>query len=145
MVKTCSPGISSFHREPLNGWNLGPGHQLAQEWAKERAADSEATPVLNNLSIFCLPVGVRSSEELKEGVDTLYATEFPESKSENVVKAPALPSSSRSRGALNDASFEVMRGFYNTASTLLKGKNGVLKEQGVLSARAASMLVICIS
>ncbi|XWS64010.1 hypothetical protein CRYUN_Cryun06bG0150200 [Craigia yunnanensis] len=133
-------GIPTFHREPLSGWNLGPGHRLAQEWAKERAADSEATPVLENLTIFCLPVGVRSSEELKEGVDTLYATEFPESNSENGVKAPALPSSSRSWGALNDASFEVMREFYNTASTLLKGKSGVLNKQGVLSARAASML-----
>ncbi|XP_022725113.1 protein ACCUMULATION AND REPLICATION OF CHLOROPLASTS 3 isoform X3 [Durio zibethinus] len=133
-------GIPTFHREPLSGWNLGPGHQLAQEWAKERAADSEATPVLDNLSIFRLPVGVRSSEELKERVNTLYAIEFAESKSENGVKAPALPSSSRSWGALNDASLEVMREFYNITSTLLKTKTGVLKKQGLLSARAASML-----
>ncbi|XVE91892.1 hypothetical protein REPUB_Repub01dG0050600 [Reevesia pubescens] len=133
-------GILTFHREPLSGWNLGPGHQLAQEWAKERVSDREATPVLDNLSIFCLPVGVRSSEKLKDGVNTLYATEFPESKSENGVKAPALPSSSRSWGASNDTSFEVMRELYNTASTLLKGKTDVPKNQGVLSARAASML-----
>ncbi|XVE74596.1 hypothetical protein DITRI_Ditri12bG0030000 [Diplodiscus trichospermus] len=124
-------GIPTFHREPLSGWNLGPGHQLAQQWAKERATDSEAMPVLDNVSIFCLPVGVRCSEELKEGVSTLYATEFPESKSENGVKAPAVPSSSR---------FEVMKEFYNATSTLLKGKTSVLKKQGVLSARAASML-----
>ncbi|KAK8370189.1 hypothetical protein V6Z12_A01G161300 [Gossypium hirsutum] len=50
-------GIPTFSREPLSRWNLGPGNQLAKEWAKERAADSEATPVLDNLSIFCLPVG----------------------------------------------------------------------------------------
>ncbi|OMO60757.1 Cell division protein FtsZ [Corchorus capsularis] len=133
-------GISTFHREPLSGWSLGPGHQLAQEWAKERAADSEATPVLDNLSMFRLPVGVRSSEELKEGGNNLYATEFLESKSENDVKSPVFPSSSRSRGASSDSSFEVMREFYNTASTLLKGKTDVPKKQGVLSVRAASML-----
>ncbi|EOY01211.1 1-phosphatidylinositol-4-phosphate 5-kinase, putative isoform 2 [Theobroma cacao] len=133
-------GIPTFHRDPLSGWNLGPGHQLAQEWAKERAADSEATPVLDNLSIFCLPVGVRSSEELTEGVNTLYASEFPELKSENDVKAPSFLSSSRSWGALSDASLEVMREFYNTASTLLKGKTDISKKQGVLSVRAASML-----
>ncbi|KAL1186153.1 hypothetical protein V6Z11_A01G160800 [Gossypium hirsutum] len=133
-------GIPTFSREPLSRWNLGPGNQLAKEWAKERAADSEATPVLDNLSIFCLPVGVRSSEEPKEGINTLNAMEFSESKSENVVKAPALPSSSRSLGAFTDASFEAMKEFYNSGSTLLKGKTGVPKKQGVLSARAASML-----
>ncbi|XVF43497.1 hypothetical protein PTKIN_Ptkin02bG0044700 [Pterospermum kingtungense] len=122
-------GIPTFHREPLSGWNLGPGHQLAQEWAKERAANSEATLVLDNISIFCLPVGVKSSEESKEVDNTLYATKFPESKSENGINT------------LNDASFEVMKEFYNAASTVLKGKKtGVLKKQGVLSARAASML-----
>ncbi|KAG4162811.1 hypothetical protein ERO13_D01G136700v2 [Gossypium hirsutum] len=133
-------GIPTFSREPLSRWNLGPGNQLAKEWAKERAADSEAMPVLDNLSIFCLPVGVRSSEEPEEGISTLNAMEFSESKSENVVKAPALPSSSRSLGAFSDASFEAMKEFYNSGSTLLKGKTGVPKKQGVLSARAASML-----
>ncbi|KAA3466279.1 protein ACCUMULATION AND REPLICATION OF CHLOROPLASTS 3 [Gossypium australe] len=133
-------GIPTFSREPLSRWNLGPGNQLAKEWAKERAADSEATPVLDNLSIFCLPVGVRSLEEPKEGINTLNALEFSESKSENVVKAAALPSSSRSLGAFTDASFEAMKEFYNSGYTLLKGKTGVPKKQGVLSARAASML-----
>lgn len=121
-------GIPTFHREPLSGWNLGPGHQLAQEWAKERAADSEATLVLDNISIFCLPVGVKSSEELKEGVNTSYATKFPQLKSDNGVNT------------LNDASLQVMREFYNAASTVLRGKTGVRKKQGILSSRAASML-----
>lgn len=133
MVKICSSGIPTFHREPLSGWNLGPGHQLAQEWAKERAADSEATLVLDNISIFCLPVGVKSSEELKEGVNTSYATKFPQLKSDNGVNT------------LNDASLQVMREFYNAASTVLRGKTGVRKKQGILSSRAASMLVICFS
>ncbi|GMJ04506.1 ACCUMULATION AND REPLICATION OF CHLOROPLASTS 3 [Hibiscus trionum] len=132
-----SEGIPTSRRESMNRLNLGPGNQLAKEWAKERAADSEATPVLDNLSIFRLPVGVRSSEELKEGVNT---KELSESKSENGVKAPALPSSSRSWGALTDASFEAMKEIYNNGYTVLKGKTGVPKKQGVLSARAASML-----
>ncbi|KAE8667271.1 hypothetical protein F3Y22_tig00112428pilonHSYRG00056 [Hibiscus syriacus] len=82
----------------------------------------------------------KSSGELKEGVKTVNAKEFSESRSENGVKAPSIPSSSRPWGALTDASFEAMREIYNNGSTVLKGKAGIPKKQGVLSARAASML-----
>lgn len=136
-----------MQREPLNSCNLGPGHQIAQEWAKERAADAGATPVLDNLSIFCLPVGVRPSEQLtdcSEGVSNSHATHQQELKSEDDVKAvPTVNSNISSLGALNGASFDVVRDFYSSASTLLKGKTvDAQKKQGVLSIRAASMLCI---
>lgn len=118
-----------FQRELLNSWNLGPGYQIAQQWAKERSADSRASTMIDNLGIFCLPVGVRASEELD-----IFCSQQQEPKTENDVKEPP-----------TGASFDVMRDFYSTAATLLKGKTAdVRKKQGVLSTRAASMLVICI-
>lgn len=107
---------------------MGPGYQIAQQWAKERSADSRASTVIDNLGIFCLPVGVRASEELD------FFSQQQEPKTEDDVKEP-----------LTGASFDVMRDFYSTAATLLKGKTAdVRKKQGVLSTRAASMLVIFI-
>ncbi|KAK4842089.1 hypothetical protein QYF36_015554 [Acer negundo] len=137
-----SEGTHALQREPLNSWNLGPGHHIAQEWAKEREADPGATPMLDNLSIFCLPVGVRPSEQLSDGVGNTHTTQQQELKSEDDVKAlPTVSSNISSLGALTGASFEVVRDFYSTASTLLKGKTvDARKKQGVLSVRAASML-----
>ncbi|KAH9658713.1 protein ACCUMULATION AND REPLICATION OF CHLOROPLASTS 3 [Citrus sinensis] len=114
-----------FQRELLNSWNLGPGYQIAQQWAKERSADSRASTMIDNLGIFCLPIGVRASEELD-----IFCSQQQEPKTENDVKEPP-----------TGASFDVMRDFYSTAATLLKGKTAdVRKKQGVLSTRAASML-----
>ncbi|XP_024038865.1 protein ACCUMULATION AND REPLICATION OF CHLOROPLASTS 3 isoform X3 [Citrus clementina] len=117
-----------FQRELLNSWNLGPGYQIAQQWAKERSADSRASTMIDNLGIFCLPIGVRASEELD-----IFCSQQQEPKTENDVKEPP-----------TGASFDVMRDFYSTAATLLKGKTAdVRKKQGVLSTRAASMLFPC--
>ncbi|XP_050231897.1 protein ACCUMULATION AND REPLICATION OF CHLOROPLASTS 3, chloroplastic isoform X2 [Mercurialis annua] len=128
-----------LQREPLTSWNWGPGYQIAQEWAKERAGD---TSMLDNLSIFRLPVGVRSWEESKEGLNVSYATELFEPKTEGVVKEQKIAISSvSSLGALSDTGFLLVRDFYNSASTMLKSRNvDVPKKQGVLSVRAASML-----
>ncbi|KAJ4710234.1 Protein ACCUMULATION AND REPLICATION OF CHLOROPLASTS 3 [Melia azedarach] len=133
-----SEGTHSFQREPLNSWNLGPGYQIAQQWAKERAADSRARTTIDNLSIFYLPVGVRAPEELKDGISSSHSQQ-QDSKTEDDDKA--LPLSSLS--ALTGASFEAVRDFYSNASTLLKGKTAdAYKKQGLLSTRAASMLEI---
>lgn len=138
VVKIHYLGTHSFQREPLNSWNLGPGYQIAQQWAKERAADSRARTTIDNLSIFYLPVGVRAPEELKDGISSSHSQQ-QDSKTEDDDKA--LPLSSLS--ALTGASFEAVRDFYSNASTLLKGKTAdAYKKQGLLSTRAASMLVI---
>lgn len=115
-------GSPVFQREALSSWNLGPGHQIAEEWAKEKTAETGATSMSDNLSIFSLPVGVRPSEELKEGITTQHASERTQ------------------RGTFTDSGFEVVKEFYSNASTLLKGRTDEPKKQGVLSARAASML-----
>lgn len=64
-----------FQREPLHGWNMGPGHQIAQKWAKERAATHSGanTPTLENLSIFSVPVGVKPLEEYRNNVSVIVS------------------------------------------------------------------------
>lgn len=118
-------------------WNLGPAYQIAEKWAKERAVDTGTTRMLDNLSIFHLPVGVRPSDELKDNYNISFTTPNPDPEAENDGKAlPVVNSSISSWSAFMD--------FYNNAVTTLKGKYvEVPKQQGVLSVRAASMLVIC--
>ncbi|XP_015894284.1 protein ACCUMULATION AND REPLICATION OF CHLOROPLASTS 3, chloroplastic isoform X2 [Ziziphus jujuba] len=123
----------AFQREPLVRWNLGPGYQIAQEWAKERAAKAGAGSVLDKLSIFCLPVGVRPSEELKDNVNVSSLTHRREPKAEDGLKEQTVGNF--------DTGLEVVKEFCNTASALLKGKYAdPRRKQGHLSARAASML-----
>lgn len=133
-------GIFAFQREPLTGWNLGPGDQIAQEWAKERAADSEAASTLDNLSILHLPVGVKPVEELNSP-NFSYSSQL-ETKLEDEVKAQPLATSGMPWDQLTGAGFEAVMDLYNSASTVLKRKYADMpKRQGVLSVRAASMLV----
>lgn len=132
----------AFQREELVGWNLGLGYQIAQAWAKERAAEASATSTLDKLSLFCLPVGVRPLQELKDRINISSPTQHPTLKTEDVVKAkPGVNLSTPSWNELTDTGLEAVRDFYNTASALLKGNpTDPPKKEGLLSARAASML-----
>ena len=134
----------AFQRQPLVSWNLGPGSQLAEDWVKERAAEDGATVMLDNLSIFRLPVGVKPPEELIDGVNASFPPQDPKTKSEDGVKAqPAVNLSMSSRNSFTDTGLGAVRELYNTASTLVKGKDADNpKKQRNLSARAASMLVM---
>ncbi|KAI9075711.1 hypothetical protein K1719_042327 [Acacia pycnantha] len=124
-------GDSACRREKLINWNIGLGYEVAQEWAKQRAADATTT-IADNVSIFNLPVGVRSSEQLK---DCSEVSMSQEPATENDVKAP---NKSMSWSALTDAGLEAVVDF---TSTLLNGKDAdKSNKQGVLSVRAASML-----
>lgn len=131
---------SAFQREELIGRNSGTGYQIAREWAKERATEAGATPTLDKLSIFRLPVGVRPSEESKDR----FNTSSPPLSSEAVIKSkPNVNMNTRSLNELTDTGIEAVKDFYNTASAMLK-PNAIdpPKTPGILSARAASMLVI---
>lgn len=140
-LKVSRPGTPTFQRELLLGrQNIGPGY--AQEWVGEEANNSAATPVFDNLGIYRLPIGVKSSEELK--VDSSIIVPHPETEklADNDMKAEPQVTPSIPWDALTDASYEVVTEFYSNASALLKGNNAdVSKKQGNLSARAASMLV----
>lgn len=135
-----APGDSAFQREQLDNWNLGPGFEVAKEWAQERAAD--ATPMVDNLSIFHLPVGVRPSEELKDCLEISFMSKKHESETNNDVKIPTSDEGMSAWSAVTDAGVEAVMEF---TSSLLKGKYANInkpKKHGVLSVRAASMLVI---
>ncbi|KAJ4849236.1 hypothetical protein Tsubulata_051403 [Turnera subulata] len=131
-------GTTTFQREQLNSWILGPGYQIAQKWAKEKTGTG---PLRDKLSIFHLPIGVRYPEESNCGMDISPSMEFSEPKTEDNIKEQIHAKSSISYwGALNE-SVAAARDFYDDASTPLTGRNTDLpKKQGVLSVRAASML-----
>ncbi|KAK9935652.1 hypothetical protein M0R45_022745 [Rubus argutus] len=130
----------AFQRQPLVSWNLGNEYQIAKDWGKEKGAEDGATLMLDNLNIFCLPVGVRSPEEMKDNVN-LSLTQDPETKTKDDVKAqPAVNLSTSSWSPLTDTGLEAVREFYNSASALVKGKHADNPKQGNLSVRAASML-----
>ncbi|XP_057425050.1 protein ACCUMULATION AND REPLICATION OF CHLOROPLASTS 3, chloroplastic isoform X3 [Lotus japonicus] len=128
-------GDSAFPREQLENWSLGPGFEVAREWAQERAADA---PMVDNISIFHLPVGVRHSEELKDCLEISVMTKKLESETDNDMKVPTLNGGTSSWSSVTDAGVGAVREF---ASSLLKGKYAnKSKKDGVLSVRAASML-----
>lgn len=147
MFKMHSLGTPAFQREPLVSWNLGPAYQIAEKWAKERTTDNGTAPIIDDLSIFHLPVGVRPSDELRDNVNISLTTQNPNPETDDDVKArPTVYPSVSSWSALTDAGFEAVKDFYNSAFTLFNGKYvDVPKKQGVVSVRAASMLVICSS
>ncbi|XP_056164572.1 protein ACCUMULATION AND REPLICATION OF CHLOROPLASTS 3, chloroplastic isoform X2 [Syzygium oleosum] len=134
-------GSPSFQREPLNSWNFTPGYEVAREWARERAHDSSSS-MLNTMSVFQLPVGVKPSNELKDSQNIANSVQNAIQESENVVEAQSLDDSSASSwSGLADVGFGAVKDFYDAASTLIQGKRpDVHQKQGNLSARAASML-----
>ena len=143
MIHIDNQGTPAFQREELVGWNSGLGYQIAREWAKERAAEAGSTSAPDKLSIFGLPVGVRPSEESKDRYNISSLTQYPTPKTKDAVKSkPSIYSTTASLNELTDTGLEAVKDFYNTASGLLKGNSvDSPKKQGLLSARAASMLV----
>lgn len=134
----------AFQREPLNAWSFGPGYEIAQKWAKARAENVASTSTLDSVSIFHLPVGVRSSVELKDSVSISSAEKRMEEDTDDDVKGLIAESSVSPWSGFTDASLGAVKDLYSVASTLIKGKDAdVPKKQGVLSLRAASMLVMC--
>lgn len=140
---TIFPEEHAFQRTPLISRNVGPGFHIAQEWAKERAI-SGATPVLDKQNSFSLPVGVK--KPLSQSTD---GQQFSKSSQPSDPRATydingvsQDPPDLLSWDALTDASVEAVKDVYSAASTLLKGNNAdIPRKQGVLSVRAASMLV----
>ncbi|KAI3442763.1 uncharacterized protein J3R85_001029, partial [Psidium guajava] len=134
-------GTPSFQREPLNSWNFTPGYEVAREWARERAHDSSSS-MLNTMSVFQLPIGVKPSNELKDSQNIANSAQNGIQEIENVAEAqPADDSSVSSWSGLTNVGFGAVKDFYDAASTLIQGKRpDIHQKQGNLSARAASML-----
>lgn len=140
------PGVPAFQREPLIPRNLGPGFQISEEWTNQGANDCRAISTLDNLRIYKLPVGVKPSEELKNCLNLSNTIHHQEKSGEEDMMAQTQAPLRMSWDALTDAGFEAVSEFYDSASAVFKGTDtDVCKKQGVLSARASSMLVSSIS
>ncbi|CAK9148552.1 unnamed protein product [Ilex paraguariensis] len=134
-------GAPTFQREMLLRHDMGPGNHFAQEWATKGATDSGATPVLDSPMLYRLPIGVKPSE-LKDGPNVSNTSDHPEKTIINDIKAQPQVTPSMPLDPPTDAGFEAVMDIFNNTSVLLKGDNtNVSKKQGVLSVRAASMLV----
>ncbi|CAK9179490.1 unnamed protein product [Ilex paraguariensis] len=134
-------GAPTFQREMLLRHDMGPGNHFAQEWATKGATDSGATRVLDSPMLYRLPIGVKPSE-LKDGPNVSNTSDHPEKTIINDIKAQPQVTPSMPLDPPTDAGFEAVMDIFNNTSVLLKGDNtNVSKKQGVLSVRAASMLV----
>ncbi|KAL7000690.1 hypothetical protein U1Q18_001843 [Sarracenia purpurea var. burkii] len=133
-------GVPAFQRQPLIQWNLRPGYRISEEQTNEVAIDFGATTILDNISIFKLPIGVKPSEELKINPSVSNTTYNQHKIGDDDVKAEAQATPRIFWDALTDTGFEAVSEFYDNASAVLMGNANIAKKQGVLSVRAASML-----
>lgn len=135
-----SKGPPTLQREPLIGHNIGSGYQFAQEWANKDNKSGPA-PMLDNMTIYKLPVGVKPSGDAKGVPNSSNTTHQPEKINDGDMNAEAQFSLSMSWDAFTDASSEALTEFYaNTYAGANGDHPGVSKNHGALSARAASML-----
>lgn len=133
----------AFSRDPLFKRNLGPGYAVAQEWVKESETLFSLASAPDHMCNFYLPVGVRPSEKSKISLSSETSEPSAESNAnDNIVTESVVKSSISPWSALTDASFEAVKSFYNSASTIAERKQSDPPgKQGGLSVRAASMLV----
>ncbi|KAK4423331.1 protein ACCUMULATION AND REPLICATION OF CHLOROPLASTS 3 [Sesamum alatum] len=126
-----SEGTRVFKREMLARGNLGPG--WSGELPKYGSNFSEATALVDSVSIYKLPVGVKHSEKLEDeslNSKTTHGAAWGVDDNQKKQHRPTV-----SWAGLTDADFN------NNVSSSNKGNStSNSKKQGVLSLRAASML-----
>lgn len=123
---TASQSDSSF-------WSLGPGFHMAKLWAQERDATKTSKSV-DGIDTFTIPVGVRFSGN-QESMQGKICCDDGELTSFNAENVPT-------RGPSSDNGLGAVLGICNSAVEIIKGRSMVEpRKQGVLSNRAASMLV----
>lgn len=134
----------TFGRKLLINRNLRPGYRIAQDWHDEEMSISGADPLADNPRIFHLPVGVRLSSDLQDTCDkSNISWPAEDNNDDDVQKQASALSSVPPLNGISDGGLDAVSGLWNSASVLLKRKQPIVsKKQGVLSARAASMLVI---
>lgn len=132
----------TFGRKLLINRNLRPGYRIAQDWHDEEMSISGADPLADNPRIFHLPVGVRLSSDLQDTCDkSNISWPAEDNNDDDVQKQASALSSVPPLNGISDGGLDAVSGLWNSASVLLKRKQPIVsKKQGVLSARAASML-----
>lgn len=117
------------------------GYRIAQDSAEEDVNSSAGVSVADNPKTFILPIGVRLADDLHETFDRSNSRQPVERLTPEDAQVQAAIASVPPLNGVTNAGFDVVAEFWNSATTLLRGQQlDITKKQGVLSARAASML-----
>ncbi|KAJ8426469.1 hypothetical protein Cgig2_012382 [Carnegiea gigantea] len=134
-------GSQASERELLINRNFGPGYRIDQDSAEEDVNSSAGVSVADNPKTFILPVGVRLADDLHETFDRSNSRQPVERLTPEDAQVQAAIASVSPLNGVTNAGFDVVAEFWNGATTLLRGRQlDITKKQGVLLARAASML-----
>lgn len=134
-------GSQASERELLINQNFEPGYRIAPDSAEEDLNSSAGVSVADNPRTFILPVGVRLSDDLHETFDRSNSRQPVERLTPEDAQVQAAIASVSPLNGVTNAGLDVVAEFWNSASTLLGGQQlDITKKQGILSARAASML-----
>ncbi|PHT73902.1 hypothetical protein T459_21179 [Capsicum annuum] len=137
-VATEAPLV--FRREMLTRWNLGPGKDTSEAVATEGTETLEAKNMVDNISTYKLPVGVKHKEQLQTTPGSSNSRNSAR-KSEESKGAKTRDISSLSQDAVDEEYNEIIADVYNINLSLAeRNYASVPKRKGVLSTRAASML-----
>lgn len=138
-----SLAAQTFGRKLFINRNLRPDFRISQEGHEEELNVSVADLLDENPRIYQLPVGVRFSDDLNDSTDKSNIRSPEEINDVDIqMQASPVPSVPPLNG-IADVGFDAVTDFWNSASVFLKRKKpNNSKKQGVLSTRAASMLVI---
>lgn len=134
----CDPnikGVTSYQRELLL-------HKFESVYngQEDCGSDSGDSSLLDKLSIYRLPVGVKPSAELKSSYNC-DSCDSPKEVDVNTKTQQIQMTPRMSTNTLIDAGSEAGSELVDTDSPVLKGTyDNISKREGVLSARAASML-----
>lgn len=131
-----------FKRELLTRWNLRPGNDTSEGLATEGTENIEANDMVDNTSTYKLPVGVKQKEQLQTSPGSSNSRNYTGRKSEESKIAQSRDVSSLSQDAMDEEYSKIMADVYNSNPSLTeRNYASVPKKKGVLSSRAASMLV----
>ncbi|KAM0942174.1 putative tubulin/FtsZ, GTPase domain-containing protein [Dioscorea sansibarensis] len=131
---------TDMEREQPGSWDVSPGYQIAQVWAKERALLS-GTDKIDKLDIFnsSSHIGVKSSDQISDG-SSYSDSKLPKSFG-GTSRISLVPPRTRSMELRPGTGFEAIKDMYSSAVTRLKGKEEIRpRKRGLLSDRAASVL-----
>ncbi|KAJ0966793.1 hypothetical protein J5N97_023710 [Dioscorea zingiberensis] len=131
--------VEMLREQPVS-WNISPGYQIAQVWAKERAILS-GTDKIDKLDILTSSshIGVKSSDQISDGL--LYSDSKLPKAFGGTSRVSIVPSGLSSMDLKTGGGLEAIKDMYSSALTRLKGKDAIKpRKRGLLSDRAASVL-----
>lgn len=126
-----------FKRELFTRANFGPGHSTDLSMYDDSSSESS-----DSVSIYKLPIGVKQSEKSEDTLFTSNTKHGADGKVDDNKKKQPQASLAVSLSESMEAGDYSLADFKHNTSVLKKGKvTSDSKKQGLLSTRAASMLV----